>query len=170
MKILTGLCVFLLASRCSSGRDATPYSVALEALCGLPEIRSSQVVEVIGQPVAVAQLPALWAHFNAGALTERDVVALTEAEQKFQRGVHSERFRLPEGACIWLVAEDRESYSDLVRIELSPILPKGVVSNPSPGIFARVSAGGRPGADFYWLPVIARGRLGTPVKLSVDDG
>jgi hypothetical protein len=70
------------------------------------------------------------------------------------------------------VSENRDQYSEMLRVELSPVVAAGVVANQSSGIFARVSAGGRPGADFFWLPIIdldAR-KVGPAIRLSIEDG
>jgi hypothetical protein len=72
-----------------------------------------------------------------------------------------------------MAQDGREPYSEFLLIELSPLVPEEIASNPTPGIFARVSAGGRLGADYYWLPVTktsGESTIGRPVRLMVDDG
>jgi hypothetical protein len=166
-------CGFVLMTgvMCYSTRPASPFTAALTALCEVPDLRSANKVEVIGETTAVLQLPALRAYFDPVSLTGRDIAALTEAEEKLLRDFRSEPFSLPrDSGCAWQMAEGHATYSDRLRIELSFVVPRNTASNPSEGVFARVSDGGRPGADFYWLPIEVSGKIGVPVKLSVDDG
>ena len=159
---------------CSTTASETVYTAALRRLCEMQDFRSAVAVELIDltRPTAL-QLPALRLMANPSPLTGEDLAALTAAEEKLLHSFNGELVTAPAGTtCVWRVSENRDRYSEMLRVELSPVVPADVAANQSSGIFARVSAGGRPGAEFFWLPIIdldAR-KVGPPVRLSIDDG
>ncbi len=73
-----------------------------------------------------------------------------------------------------MAAPRNGAYVEGVLVEVSPILERGVAGNPTDGIAVRISSGGRPGASFYWVPLLdctTKGcRAGDPVRLDVHDG
>jgi YD repeat-containing protein len=177
MAALTKTCRWVFAltfslTGCASITSETVFSRALRSLCELPELRAPAVMEVIDTTAPnVVQLAALRMAMNNQTLSSDEVASLTSAEETLTRNFVSERVSAPKTACTWKVTKDPQKYSEMLRVELSSIFPAGMASNATLGIFARVSLGGRPGADYYWLPLAdGEGSVGRPVRLDVDDG
>jgi hypothetical protein len=163
-----------IAAACvSSTKHDDATGAALRALCAAPGVGSSRAV-VLDRTAMVVQLPALHQHFSSAKLSPKDVEMLAAEEERLIQHFASEPVTLPRGTpCSWRLKKSREPYSEETLIELSNVVPAGTAANPTPGVFIRVSAGGRPGADFYWVPILfdaTKVTAETPVRLDVADG
>ncbi|HEV7766419.1 MAG TPA: hypothetical protein VGQ76_15550 [Thermoanaerobaculia bacterium] len=163
------LLVALATSACSSTRPPSIYTSALNTLCE-QSLLLDGAPQVIAATTGVIPLAAIWQHYNPQPLTIADVETFTRSEEELLRTFKPERFALPQdGRCVWRATRKRK-FDMSTLVELSFVVPEGVAFNPTVGIFGRVSLGGAPGADFYWLPIMDGQRIGKPVKLQIDDG
>jgi hypothetical protein len=150
-------------------------SAALRSLCSLKEIRGASRVGVVSRTAMVAQLGGLEQLVTKRPVSVDDVARLTAAEERLVRDFVAGPIIPPRDApCKWVLRASREPYTPDLLVELSNVIPAGIAGNATPGIFARVSAGGRPGADFYWIAIRLRADgavvAETPVALMVSDG
>jgi len=174
MNLRASMVTLCIVSACSSAtlHDGVT-AAALRSLCALPLAHTSSP-SVVAHTTMIVQLAALQQQFLPGELSLKDVELLTSEEDRLIRGFSPVPVILPRGTqCAWRLKETREPYTDEMLVELSNVVSAGTAGNPTAGVFARISAGGRPGADFYWVPISGEGeavRAGTPVLLAVADG
>ncbi len=155
----------LLAAACASAGQDPRFAAALRTVCNMPEVHSAKNVEVVTTTAPVMHLAALRQLLDPSPLTVKDVETLTAVEAQLSGDTP---LVIPSRlGCHWRTRASREPYSDALRIEISKIVPAGAASNPEPGVFVRISAGGRPGADIYWLPLVPDA---APIRMDVSDG
>ena len=163
----------VIAAGCASApvSDASPTAAALRRLCTL---RDSSAFAVVSRTAPVVKLVALHMAIAGGMPAGDGVIRLSETEDRLAREHVAEAIPLPaDTACSWSARAGREPFTEDTVIELSNVIAAGVAANTTPGLFARVSAGGRPGATFYWIPIETRGGrayAGQPLELPVSDG
>jgi hypothetical protein len=170
------IAALLIAAGCASApvSDASPTAAALRRLCTLAEVRAASPVSVVSRTAPVLEPVALHMALAGDMPAGEGVIRLSETGDRLAREHVAETIPLPaDTSCRWTPRAAREPYSEGLVIELSNVVAAGLAANPTPGLFARLSAGGRPGATFYWIPIESRdGRsfAGLPLELSVSDG
>jgi hypothetical protein len=163
----------LMSVACSSAQQEPSTAAALRAVCRLESVRSAKRIEVVTETAPILQLAALRQALDAHALAPDEIRRLFLAEQRIGAG-SSEPVILPfPSECAWQRRPSREPYDDALVIELSKTVPANTAANPTPGIIVRLSAGGRPGGEYYWVPLLSHGTTTEPlppIRLDVSDG
>jgi hypothetical protein len=170
--LLFALALLPLAG-CATAVAERPTAATLRVVCELAQVRAASRIDVVTETAPVLQLGALRQRLDARPLTSLDVQRLSAAEAQIA-AAGRDPVILPAGTgCHWNARISREPYDEAVVIELSKVVPDGTAANSTPGIFVRISAGGRPGAEYYWVPLVVRGgkaTAGPPIELDVSDG
>ncbi|HEV7921902.1 MAG TPA: hypothetical protein VGR02_14025 [Thermoanaerobaculia bacterium] len=174
MKSSLMIALVLVGSSCAaSTKQDDLAAVALRSLCANTDL-TAQDVTVVTRTSMIVQLFALHQYYLGTAVTAQDVERLMDQEKRLVASFEAGSVQLSGGTqCKCRSVNAREPYIETTMVELSPVMPAQIAGNPTPGIFARVSAGGRPGADFYWIPIVtdaAGPHAGNPVRLNVSDG
>lgn len=153
----------------------SPTVAVLRRICQVDELRDAKTVLVVSKTQPVWMVPALWIYYKDAPTTAEDVEELDRIEADLQRRFEPVAIDIPTDArCAFVAVTPRgETYMEATLIEVSPMIKRGLTGNPTDGMVVRISAGGRPGASFYWVPLVecARGcRVDNVVKLDVHDG